>query len=145
MKITSVLNAVSKAIYKQTDISINVEDIDSLNRPALTLKAIYIDKTLLGQNRQRLVIDWDLLYFPSKQTSSNMEIYDMFDDLDLAFNYNGYKFLKVLDRAVQLTNVSNHIANNIGHYMFRTDFIVDYGTRTKYETMRELELELKID
>lgn len=145
MKITQIVDAVSTAIYKATNIGVFAEDIDSLNRPALQLKAIYIQKTLMGQNRQRLVIDWDLLYFPSKQGSCNLEIYDKLDELDEAFGYNGYKFLKVLDRAVQMENVSHHIANNIGHYMFRTDFIVQYGTMAKYDLMEDIELVIKID
>lgn len=140
MKITDVINAISKTLYTSLNIAVNVEDIDNIKRPALVLKPISVDKTLMGQNRQRLTIGWDLIYLPSKQKGCNMEIYDMLDNIDLAFDKKGYKWVKIQDRGVQIENVEHNIFDNVGHYMFKTDFYSYYGTSYKYELMEELEL-----
>lgn len=151
MKITKIVEAISTAIYKQTGIGVYTEDIDKIARPALMLKVVNVDKEIVGQHRQRLVIDWDLLYFPTTdKTSANMEIYDKIDELDEAFAYNGYKHIRIpvtndpfgKYRGVVLENVKSFPLDNVGHYMFRTDFFATYGPQTKYELMGELELQI---
>ncbi len=141
MKIIDISKAISKVLSSKLNIKVFPEWEEKAERPSLYIQCIDINKTYSTQGYILLKVSWDIHYIPKKiNDSANVEILEMLDNIDLAFDHYGKKYLKVLDRAITLNNVTSRIVDNRGHYLFDTELNVPYGEIKEYELMQNLEL-----
>ncbi len=140
MRISDVRKAISTLLYDKLKIAVNVEWVEGLEGPTLTLEMIENRNTTLGVDRVLKEISWVIKYYPNSNFSANKEIQEKLDDIDLVFDMKGKKILKVLDRYVTLMNTTTRIVDNIGNFVFDTEIVVGYGEQEIFKKMERLEI-----
>lgn len=143
MKFIDIRKAITGILNKKTGLEVRYEDINKIKRPCFFIDIIDYRKEFDSKYRELKRLDFDILYFPNKKEGNNTETIEALEQVDDAWETAGDKVLRVLDRYIDITDVTMRIVDDVGHYMFSIELYDNYGKPIDYELMGELHLRFK--
>lgn len=126
---------------KFNGVEVRYDEINNINRPCFFINLVDYKKTMDKGFRDFKELSLDIMYFPTIQKAGVTEIYEALETLDLSFEQNGYRALKVNDRVLKLKNVALNETDKIGHYLADIELYDVYGdieAETNYPNMENL-------
>lgn len=141
MTIDDIIEGIASVISNKTGLEVYTEWEEGAERPSVYINCIDSSRKYITLNKELLKASFDITYFPtSANKSRNREIREKLEEINLSFDHFGKKYVKVLDRALTITDITTRIVENVGHYLIDIETYIQYGEEREYEKMEELKL-----